>query len=378
MRVLFVPYHGGASHLIPLVALSRMLGKFSIETAFLVPPVMMDAARILGVNVLPVKHVGDGQTEAQAYRLFRPSVVVDDCSLSTGFVSAFWGIPRVTIQRTGVFPGYVPRNPHHAHSLPINLTEVPDVTRFGLRQPRSLAELFEAPVSIVPGIRSIEVLPDGAENDRSFHFAGPLLAEDYLRGAPGMPPEATVKDFGPLDRFFAQNEGRVVYFTLGLVVKPCAAVLEAIDRVLRRGYAVVTSIPAPDLAARYPGRLFYGSYLPMHYVCSRAKLAVHHCGSAAYQYPLLHELPMITLGTRCYDRDDVALRLEELGVSRHVPAPEECDGFVERFEAAFDECFADGGRVYHERRARAAQLHEEIRRTSETFDLHRVLLTALQ
>lgn len=377
MRILFIPYLVGWSHLIPLVALSRMLGKLPVETAFLLPPDMVDIGRRLGVNVLPVKHVRHGQSEAEAYRLFKPSVVVDDCSLSTGFVSAFWGVPRVPIQRTGLFPGYVPRNPRHTHSIPLALTNLPDVTQYGLRQPRSLPELFEAPVSIVPGIPSVEVLPDGAEDGRSFHFAGPLIVDDYLLEDFGASTGPRVKDFDTLDRFFAQNEGSVVYFTLGLVAQSSNAVQEAIRQVLRRGYAVLTSIPVPDLAADYPGRLFYASYLPMHYVCSRAKLMVHQCGSATYHYALLHELPAITLGTRCYDREDVALRLEELGVSGHVPAPEECDDFVERFEAEFDKHFADGERVYRERKEHAARLHEEIRRTAESFDFHRVLLAAI-
>src|SRR5947209_20161858 len=166
MRVLFVPMAGGGpAHLIPLLALNKMLaGDPSFETAFLVPRTLHEYLGRFGVEVVDVDYRGwfrNGfRTEMLAYNRLSPAVVVDDTSISTAFASRLAKIPRVTIQRTGSFPLGTPRNKNHRHILRfVDLKKLPDVTFLGLRQPTSFADLFEAELKIVPGVRSIEVLP---------------------------------------------------------------------------------------------------------------------------------------------------------------------------------------------------------------------------
>lgn len=84
-----------------------------------------------------------------------------------------------------MFPGGVPRNPKHRHSM--RTIDVQEITRdlgnvalLGLPSPQTFKDLFAAPLKIVPGIRSIEVLPDGIAGDPSYRFAGPLLLDDYV------------------------------------------------------------------------------------------------------------------------------------------------------------------------------------------------------
>lgn len=378
MKVLLVPHKTGLAHTIPLVALDRMLRDRGVETAFLIAPSLREAVRLSNVRVLPVEYRGTLQAELSAYREFAPDVVIDDCSPTTGYATTIWGVPRIAIQRTGVFPFQEPRNPAHRHSLPSAQEPIPDLARWGLAPPHTLSDLFQARVKIVPGIRSVELLPEPVRSDPSYFFSGPLIVEDYLWGRPGTAPlQGDPRDFSSLDRFFAENRDRdVVYFTHGLEAPPADEVIECIRLLLDGGHAVVTSIPSPELVSRYGGRLYHARYLPMHHVCSRVKLAVHHCGSATYQYPLLHGIPSITIGTQSYDRDDVAARLDELGAAKHLPSPLECSDFVERFREAFRECFEDSGRVYRERQARVAELREEIRRTAAEFDIGKVLSAA--
>lgn len=374
-KVLLVPHKTGLAHTIPLVALDGMLRARGISTAFLVAPVLRETVARSGVKILRTENRGTLQSELAAYDEFGPDVVIDDCGSTTGFATTVYGVPRVAIQRTGVFPHQRPRNPAHRHSLPLAREPVPDLSRWGIPQPRTLSDFFQAGAKIVPGIRSVEVLPEPVRDDPSYFFSGPLLMDDLLIGRPGAGDgQGDPRDFSPLDAFCDANAGRdMVYFTHGLEALPPPEVVECMRILLDVGYALVSSIPAPELARSYGGRFFHARYLPMHRVCSRVKLAVHHCGSAAYQYTLLHEVPSITIGTGCYDRDDVAARLEELGVSRHVPAPDECDDFVERFMDAISEYDGADGGVYGERRARAAELNEEIRRTAAEFDIGKVL-----
>jgi hypothetical protein len=106
-------------------------------------------------------------------------------------------------------------------------------------------------------------------------------------------------------------------------------------------------------------------------------VVIHHCGCAAYHYPILHEKPWITLGTMRYDREDVALRLEALGLSTHLPAPEEDADFGARFQAAFDAIQHADGAARRERGQKVAGIKNEIARTQRGFDFDQVLRAAV-
>src|SRR5215211_9349476 len=186
MRVLFVPMlQGGLSHLLPLVALNERLANTSVETAFLVPRQQHALLRERGVPILEIDHNGF-RSEIPAYKKYKPDVVVDDASLSTGAATLFTGVPRVAIHRTGMFPGDVPRNPKHGHSMRLSKADLKSrwagLAYLGLPEPKVLADLFRATCKIVPGIPSIEILPAALQNDPTYFFAGPLVMDDYLVG----------------------------------------------------------------------------------------------------------------------------------------------------------------------------------------------------
>lgn len=386
MKVLFVPMpEGGPAHLIPLLALNRMVKDPSVETAFLLRRSHHELIRQLGVNVLGIDHrnfTDNGfRTELRAYRVFSPDVVVDDASLTTGYATAFANLPRIAIQRTGMFPGDKARNPSHGHSIKFlgDFKDLPDVSFLGLRQHQTFADFFKAKTKIVPGIPSLEVLPEELQDDPSYNFAGPLLLDDLLISQfgqlqPGSLDLDALKRFDPLAEFFEKHRGRrVVYLTFGTMAQASAPIFESIRHLLDEDIAVVSSIKPEGLDARQQELYYFGSYLPMHLICSNVDLMIHQCGSGTYHYPILHNVPAVTIGTQCFDREHVALRLEECGVSVHLPAPNECEDFVKLFKDTVAKYFDATGAFMAEKKRRLAALNEKIEQTSAAFDFESVL-----
>lgn len=380
MKLLFVPMaEGWLAHLIPLLSLNRMLDGSPVETAFLLPRGFHKLLRSLGVNVLDIDHNGF-RTELKAYKQFRPDVVLDDASLTTGYAAKLSRVPRVTIQRTGMFPGGRPRDPRHRHSMSsrIDASNFPDVSFLGLAQPRSFSDLFEAEVKIVPGIRSIEALPPALEEDPSYFFSGPLIMDDYLVdhlrqdreevGADGL------RDFDLLEEFLSLNRQRkIVYATFGTVARAGPLIKECLGYLLGKGVAVVSNIQLDGLAQHEQPLYYYAAYLPMHFICSNVDLVIHHCGSGTYHYPIIHDTPAVTIGTKCHDRDDVAARLAELGASTHLGAPDECEDFVEAFRRTMDLYLDESGSYLRDKKAKTSELRGEIERTSSSFSLEGAL-----
>ena len=83
--------------------------------------------------------------------------------------------------------------------------------------------VLKANMKIVPGIRSIELLPAHLQNDQTYVFSGPLLLEDFMMGEVGLSNLRDLdkslminrfKDFGPLRQFFETHKHRrIVYAT---------------------------------------------------------------------------------------------------------------------------------------------------------------------
>lgn len=397
MRVLFIPFISGApGHLIPLLALDRMLGGTGIETAFLVDGRLHDFLKKVGARPLEIDYRPEQQAgkegsfdptpfrkELQAYGKFKPDVVVDDTNPMTFFASSLAEIPRVTIQRTGIFPGDRPRNDQHTHSLGLTDTKTwPDVTYLGIQQPQTVSDLFNARAKIVPGVRSIEVLPEGLAADPTYYFAGPLLMDDHSMSLGYVTPcgknVSRLIDLEELQRFLRRNEGRrKALLTFGTVAVPNALIYECAQYLAASDIAIISSFPLSGIEMPLADSHFYAPWLPMDCVCESVDLVVHHCGSGMYHYPLKYGVPSITIGTKCFDRENVAYRLEQLGASAHIPSPDESGCFVESFQSAIDDIFEPTGGLLRQRKERIGTLGIEIKEASASFDLQRVLKAAL-
>lgn len=387
MKVLFVPLPE-ISHIIPLLSLWRRLRGTAIESAFLVARRQHELVRRLGAEVLDLDHVHSFDVEMEAYRRFAPDVVVDDGCLSTWYATQRAGLPRVTLQRTGMFPGAAPRDPRHRHSMGTDIMDilaVADLASAGLPLARTLSDLFAATIHIVPGAPSVEVLPPGLREDDSYRFSGPLHFDDvYIESRADFASPWERREpgaYGALARFFEVNRGRrTAFVTLGTVEQPGAPIYEGIRRLLDRGLAVVASFAVPELAEGQREAFFHAFYLPMGYVCSRCDLMIHHCGSGTYHYPILHGLPAVTVGTECHDRDDIAVRLQELGVSLHIDLPHTDLRFPDALAEAVGRIVdtSEGSREERQARSRALlTLKDEVEQTSAAFDFPAILEEAV-
>jgi hypothetical protein len=383
MRILFVPFQGGISHIHPLAALASKLDSSQHQIAFLLAAEYHQLVKNIGIPVLDINHLTSGQdfsTEILAYKRFKPDIVVDDMSLSTYFTTQLFKVPRIAVQRTGMFPGYIPRQKNLAHSVgQLFAPEKYEIAqRFGLSVPTSFTGLFQAKMKIVPGIKEIEVLPQPLENDPGYIFAGPLILEDFLNEWDSRTGKFVMKnDFTTVKNFLDTNQNRYrVYVSFGNIATPSAEVLEVLRYLIANDFAVITNIDIGEIDKKQQELYFYSPYLPMHLVCSNVELMVHHCGSGTYQYPILHTLPMITVGTHCHGRVDVALCLEELGVNRHVPAPDECHDFFTRFMNAFETLSQPSNPTYQTFKRKLAKLKEESQKAMRAFDFEDVLKKA--
>ena len=163
-------------------------------------------------------------------------------------------------------------------------------------------------------------------------YSGPLLPEDNMDS----------RFYKEIEQFFLENKTRKkVLLTLGLIenqdVSSFFTILHKMD------YAVITTILPPYEVNKI--HIFYRPFLPLHYISTKVDLIIHHCGSGMYHFPLLYQKPAITVGTQCYDREDVAIKLQCLELSAHIPsfvdASEYTSMFIDYLEKFQNGCLCD-------------------------------------
>ncbi|MBD3557351.1 hypothetical protein H6S82_00510 [Planktothrix sp. FACHB-1355] len=397
MKVLFTfLYRGGLAHLNPLIALHYQCRRQNIETAFLVPRFRHEFLKKFNLNVLDIDHQPSEKmgfrTEIQAYGKYKPDVVIDDMSMTTQFAAQVSQLPRITIQRTGIFPFETRVNPKHQHSMdPFDISKIPKVSFLGIPQPRKFTDLFAAEGKIVPGIRSLEVLPPQIAGDPGYFFAGPLIIDDFIAEAGNQqlsftsvskenPNIENLRDFSSLRQFFETNGNRkTVYLTYGTIAVGDAppAIDELIKYLLSEGVAVVSSVPLVDVEKKYQPLYFFSRYLPMHFVCERVDLMIHHCGSGTYHYPIIHNVPTIIIGTRCFDREEVAYRLAEKGAASFLPDPVEEPEFLVKIKKLIDSGLNDAEFIKRQKN-QLSRLKSEIDRTVSEFNIREVVESVLR
>ena len=379
MRILFIPCVATPiPHLLPLLALAARLDRSRHHCAFLVPAAFHEALRQVGYEALPLDNqprTGFRQ-ELAAQRLFRPDVVVDDLSATALMSTRIAKTPRVTVRRTGLFPG-------DESCSDLNVPMFNELYKHceavcGLPAPRNLVEMCAAQMNIVAGIATVEVLSPEVARDPSYVFAGPLIVSDAISAAIVRTARGVSVDHDAVGRFLDAHEQRdLVYLTRGSVMEATDTMRQIIRDLLDAGFPVVSNVLVADLPPALRPLFFHARFLPMHAVCARAWLMIHHCGSGTYQYQLAHAVPGICLGSGRQVRDDVAMRLQELGVARYVPHAEATAQAVATFRTEFA-AYADAGSRWHQSaRQQLRALALECEQTAAAFDVDAVLTAAL-
>ncbi|MDQ3536102.1 MAG: hypothetical protein M3421_10805 [Bacteroidota bacterium] len=359
--------NGAHSHLIPLFVLNQRYFRrmTNINNNFLLPQKLHKQYEEAEISVLPIDFAlldgsepngtiqeDAGKVKETQYRQFvnkvdsalkmsNADIVIDSNEALSTIIAEKNKIPRISIHRTGLFRSIDKnlRNPAHIHSM--------EKTNYGkgfdayliLNPKKKLSKLYskylrttylkddvdyfmrylDAKTKLIPGIPSIEILPDDIKNKDSYFYTGPLLIED----------KPSQKLSQELSTFFEINKNKkTVFISTGLIDQD--DIQEMVLYLLKEKYAVISSrklINSND----YKDQIYQNPFLSLNYICAKVNLVIHHCGSGMYHYPLLHQKPVITIGTQCYDREDVALRLQQLKLSRHVPSFRDDENYMEIF-----------------------------------------------
>jgi hypothetical protein len=343
MNILNLPYFaGGLSHLLPLYVLHHKYIKhqFGVKNYFLVNNNWQHFLSMQGIDSVPIdffdsevpQQLSNDYVEAisyviakqqEAYDKVKPALIIEDTAFCSPLIAEKNGVPRISIQRTGMFRSIDERyrNHTHVHSMQkgdnidrsdfFSSANATKVATFSDEDSRYLEKYIEPKAKIIPGIPTIERLPEDVADRDSYFYAGPLIVKDK--------PSKSLTD--RLDEFLMVNkQKRIVFITTGTVDK--TPIEKYIEFFVKRNYAVITTCDC-EINQVYPKDIFYNKLLPLHHICKISNLVIHQCGSGMYHYPIMNRAPFLTLGTQCFDREDIAQRLQELGVSGHIPHPDD-------------------------------------------------------
>jgi hypothetical protein len=358
MNILTVPYiAGGLSHLIPLYVLQQrhLRNNIGVKNQFLVNSSSQKFLTMQGIQCVPIDYVFEEnqlmsnnylrikeyvvEMEKEAFNIVKPSLIIEDTSFFTPLIAEKNHLPRISIQRTGIFRSIDKRyrNAKHVHSLEkVNNIDKSvsfsnsynsEITTHNDSDSYLLQQYAKPKSKIIPGIATIECLPENIEDRESYFYSGPLIVMDK--------PSKNLS--GRLDEFLNSNKQKpIVFITTGTIDR--TPIENFIEFFVKRNYAVITTCNC-DINEAYKQEIFYNKLLPLNYICGISNLVIHQCGSGMYHYPIMNRVPSLTIGTQCYDREDIALRLQELGVSGHIPHPDDNPNYwniflemVNRFE----------------------------------------------
>lgn len=393
MNILNIPYFaGGLSHLIPLYVLHHkyIRNNVKINNQFMVNNHLQVFLKMQGVDSVAMNYFSDDdlkpitddnlktieyvmEKEKEAFKKSKPNIIIEDNSFTTPLIAEKNKIPRISIQRTGNFRSIDKslRNSNHVHSMekgshierskffsnPDNF----DVPNFDDFDTNLLQHYSKPKAKIIPGIPSIEQLPNDIEDRKSYFYSGPLIVTDK--------PSKNLSN--RLEKFLSANKQKpLVFITTGTIDK--TPIERFIKYFIEKNYAVITTCNC-EINETNKESIFYNKLLPLHYICSIANLIFHQCGSGMYHYPIMNKKPSLTIGTQCYDREDVAQRLQQLGVSGHIPHPDDSSDYWEIFIEKMNQ-FENDTLVDYKM---MDQLKTEIDETMSNFDIEKVIEYAL-
>ena len=251
----------------------------------------------------------------------QPDVTICDWSKDLWLALQAWRPAcRVSILRCELLFGYQRRNLFLPDKFPFETVGLVDwlndcLSQVGLQRIADWRDLCRAEIIVVPSIPALDPLPAGVRDhypESTFVYTGPLLLQ-----VAGRTPES-------LQEWIAscrQEGAPVVLVTLGTTwggkIYPLLA-----DCLARTEFAVIMVIPDDQERARLEqrnGPRFQAVGLTdLRDLAERVDLVVHHCGHGTLQTVLLVGKPSLTLPSGQYDREDNALRLEDLGCGRHL------------------------------------------------------------
>lgn len=227
---------------------------------------------------------------------------------------------RVSILRCETLKGYERMNPLLPDKFQFKdesvLTWINDAFKTsGLPVVNDLRDLCSSEIVVVPSVPQIDPLPDGVHEsypNTSFVYTGPLLIPL------GLPLSDPIKEWLLLRR---QEGMPILLITLGTVWG--ASLYQTLADCLERiGIAVVMIIPQEKerrlLEVRNGPRFQAIGICNLLELAGYADIVLHHCGHATMHAILLAGKPSIILSSGEQDREDNAVRLEDLSCARYL------------------------------------------------------------
>lgn len=250
-----------------------------------------------------------------------PDVTLNDGAPEMWMALAAWRPAcRVSVMRFEQFLGYERRNLFLQDKYGLESDDYLDrintaLTRHGLRPVADARELCAADIVVVPSVPQIDPLPERMLEffpDTTFIYTGPLLLPDA-----GQIPQA-------LQEWLLLNRRRgtpIVLITLGTVWG--ARVYRMLVDCFAAGEFAVVMVVTQERERQYLEQLHQpwlrvSAFTDLLTLARSVDLIIHHCGHGTLGVALLAGKPSLTLPSGEYDREDNALRLEDLDCGRHL------------------------------------------------------------
>jgi UDP:flavonoid glycosyltransferase YjiC (YdhE family) len=266
----------------------------------------------------PVRNLLTARRLLEAHR---PEVTICDWSRALWLGLQAWRPAcRVSVLRCELLIGHRRRNPALPAMFPFETDGALDalndaLAQVGLAGVGDWRDICRADVIVVPSIPQIDPLPDTVHDDypeSTFVYTGPLLLPI------GTPASAALRDW---IASFRQNGTPVLLVTLGTAWETTMYRTLA-DCLERTEFAVVMVVPDDRLRRelRDGPRLQVVGLTDLRDLAAQVDVVVHHCGHGTLHTALLAGKPSLTLPSGHYDREDNALRLQDLDCGRHLDA----------------------------------------------------------
>jgi UDP:flavonoid glycosyltransferase YjiC (YdhE family) len=307
-----------------------------------------DLYRRVGLACIDLRPASRRETLAMMLDLFAdfdPDITVCDWRLDLWLAQqTFAPRCRVSVLRCEQFIGYVRRSPFLPDKFGLGkplpeTAEANTVLRFlNQRGLSDLRTLYRTEAIVVPSLPQLDPPPSSRDYpDSEIVYTGPLFVDCFD------PPPPSLGIWSAEQR----RQGRaVVLVTTGTAWG--SQFLESLARSMdRAGFSCVMAIA--DEQAR---RTVQGHGHPHLLIVDGARLqdlaaasdaVIHHCGHGTLQAVILAGKPSITIPSFEYDREDNALRIEELGCGVHLSDAVYRRGLdIEQLNAAVDRVLGDG------------------------------------
>jgi hypothetical protein len=317
--------HGGDGHSIPVLNLAS---KLSVLNKVVMLSRSVRTSQLAVSNgicciprVFPIDTAYDPFSELSYLRSNNPDITIVDYDLVMWLLFQSWRPPcTVSILRTELLLQYERRNiflPDKFGFLDGSATRKYNaILRKHNCPPISDArELFLGDIVVIPSVPELEPLSDATRQcypTTEFVYTGPLL----------LPLGFTISE--PLHSWLAvarHSGSPIAMITLGTIWGE-QIYEQLLDCFAGSEFSVLMVIPQDNIRDRLSIKnnrsLHVTGLVDVSQLANSVDIIIHHCGHGTLQAAIMAGKPSLTLPSGEYDREDNALRMQDLGCGYHL------------------------------------------------------------